>query len=224
MTVNNLSTNLNSSANSGSQHMGTPALAKAGSSSKSLSTVPNTSKGVSGVEISISSKAKAAYEASLRSASEPGLTPDQLKNFTDRQLAVTPLAQFNKLGAAQLALIPPAAIKGLTLEQIGALSTDQIAGLTALQIAALDNRQVSRITSANIKLLTNTQLASITPRAFSGMTLGQLAAITPMQGIALKATKLVYLNEDQKSAIQSKMVMAGPSQNLMQILASQNQI
>lgn len=224
MTVNNLSTNLNSSANSGSQQMGTPALAKAGLSNKSLSTVANTTKNTSGVEISISSKAKAAYEASLRTASASTLTLDQLKNFTDKQLIATPLSQFNKLGAGQLAVIPPTAIKGLTSEQIGALSTDQIAGLTAVQIAALDNRQVSRITPANIKLLTNTQLAAITPRAFSGMTLDQLGAITPMQGIALKATKLVYLSEDQKSAIQSKMVMAGPSQNLMQILAAQNQI
>ena len=55
------------------------------------------------------------------------------------------------------------------------------------------------------------------------MTQLQLQAITPMQGIALQASKLAYLTADQKSAIQGKMVMAGPTQNLMQILAAQNQ-
>jgi hypothetical protein len=44
-----------------------------------------------------------------------------------------------------------------------------------------------------------------------------------MQGIALKASKLVYLNADQKAAIQAKMVMAGPAQNLVQVLNAQNQ-
>ena len=60
-------------------------------------------------------------------------------------------------------------------------------------------------------------------RVISGMTQAQLLAITPMQGIALKASKLVYLSADQKAAIQAKMVMAGPSQNLLQILNAQNQ-
>jgi hypothetical protein len=71
MTVNNLSTNLNSSANSGSQQMGTPALAKASVAMKALSTIPASPKGSSGVDVSISSKAIAAYQASLRSAERP---------------------------------------------------------------------------------------------------------------------------------------------------------
>ena len=223
MTVNNLSTTLNSSANSGSQQMGTPALAKASVASKALSTVPASPKGSAGVDVSISPKAIAAYQASLRSASTNALSTDELKKYSAKQLTAMPLAQFKHMSAAQVASLPPAAMKGLTAEQIGALSVEQVGGLTALQIAALEKNQVSNLTPANIKLLTNTQLASFTPMAFSGMTQEQLLAITPMQGIALKASKLVYLNADPKAAIQTKMVMAGPAQNLVQVLNAQSQ-
>ena len=199
MTVSNLSTNLNSSANSGSQQMGTSALAKSISLNKPLSSTSTGSKSAAGVDVSISSKAIAAYQASLRSANASALTLDQIKAFTDKQLTLTPLAQFKALSAAQLAAIPVAAVKGLTSEQLRSLSPEQIIGLS------------------------NTQLSAITPMAFSGMTQEQLLAITPMQGIALKASKLTYLNDAQKAVIQSKMVMAGPPQNLMQIMAAQSQ-
>ena len=223
MTVSNLSTNLNSSANSGSQQMGTSALAKSISLNKPLSSTSTGSKSAAGVDVSISSKAIAAYQASLRSANASALTLDQIKAFTDKQLTLTPLAQFKALSAAQLAAIPVAAVKGLTSEQLRSLSPEQIIGLSAVQIAALDKTHISKIDPTSIQALTNTQLSAITPMAFSGMTQEQLLAITPMQGIALKASKLTYLNDAQKAVIQSKMVMAGPPQNLMQIMAAQSQ-
>ena len=63
-------------------------------------------------------------------------------------------------------------------------------------------------------------MAAITPTAFSGVTLAQLAAISPLQAATLKQSQLLYLTQEKKSLLQSKMVGSNSMGTLFQAMAA----